>query len=96
MSRPAGLLRAGAGGCLGYRGDAAGDSDFSLNVVVGDSVSFCCFDEFHPKKDVNLPGAGDLGLLGCADSGAISYGSSSIKSSVTPSSRSLRLGWGGR
>lgn len=51
----------------------------------------CAFVEFHAKKDVNFPAAGDLGLLGCPRSGATSYGSSSMKSSVTPSSLSLRF-----
>jgi hypothetical protein len=68
ISRPAGLILACAEDCFGYRGDAAGDKDFSENVVVGDSVSFGCFPEFHPKNDVNLPAAGDFGLLRCGES----------------------------
>lgn len=94
MSSPASFL-AGMEGGLGNRGDAPGDGDLSEKVVVGESDSFCCFEEDQPKKDVSFPAAGDLGLLGCGESGVTSYGSSSIKSSVTPSSRSLRLGWRG-
>lgn len=61
MSSPAGLFLAAP---FKYRGDAPGDTDLSEKVVEGESDSFCALEEFHPKKDVNFPAAGDFGLLG--------------------------------
>jgi hypothetical protein len=96
MSSPAGFVLAGMlTGGLGYRGDAAGDIDFSEKVVVGDSAPFCvCLDALQPKKEEKpFPPAGDLGLLACIESGdVLAYGSSSMKSSVTPSNCNLRFG----
>ena len=92
MSSPEGRSLGAVDVGLGNRGDAAGETDFSEKVVVGESEPLCGLEEDQPKKEVSLPAAGDLGLLGCGESGVMSYGSSSMKSSVTPSSRSLRLG----
>lgn len=90
-----GFVLVGMFGCLGKRGDAAGDKDFSENVVVGDSAPVC-LAEFQPKNEVN-PAAGDFGLTGLAfpspRSSSLSYRSSSIKSSVTPSNFNRKLGW---
>lgn len=74
MSSPAGLPLAGMlEDCFGYRGDAAGERDLSEKVVVGDSGPFCGFDdELQPKKEVNFAAAGDLGFVGCAESGVMS------------------------
>lgn len=98
MFRPVGFVLADMPGCLGKRGEAAGDKDLSENVVVGDSGPFCLV-EFQPKNEVN-PAAGDLGLTGLTGfarsssrSSSVSY-RSSIKSSVTPSSFNRRLGGG--
>jgi hypothetical protein len=88
-----GFVLAGMLGCLGKRGEAAGDKDLSENVVVGDSAPFC-LAEFQPKNEVN-PAAGDLGFTGLACSSSCSSSDSyrsSIKSSVTPSSFNSRLG----
>lgn len=68
MSRPVGLPLFCVDGCFRYRGDAAGDKDFSENVVVGES-SFGWLPEFHPKNDVNFPAAGDFGLFWCGELG---------------------------
>lgn len=63
MFRPTGFVLA-MPGCCGKRGEAAGDKDFSENVVVGDSAPVCLV-EFQPKNEVN-PVAGDLGFTGLA------------------------------
>ena len=63
MSRPLGFVLAGMLGCT-YRGEFAGDSDFSENVVAGDSAPFWGFVEFQPKNEVKPP-PGDLGLFCC-------------------------------
>jgi hypothetical protein len=90
MSSPVGFTLEGIVDCLGCRGDGIGDKDCSENVVVGDSAPVCDLEELQPKKDVNFP-AGDLGLA-CVVSGDVEYGSSSKKSSVTPSNCNLRSG----
>ena len=95
MFNPVGFVLAGMLGCLGKRGEAAGDKDFSENVVVGDSAPFC-LAAFQPKNEVKPP-AGDFGLTGLAccssRSSSVSYRSSSMKSSVTPSNFNRKLGW---
>jgi hypothetical protein len=94
MSSTVGLTLTGMS--LEYPGEA-GDNDFSENVVVGESP-FWGLAAFQPKNDVN-PAAGDFGLLGRSSMGEelgdAYMSSSSMKSSVTPSSRNLRFAWRG-
>ena len=94
MFSPVGFVLAGMLSCLGKRGEAAGDKDFSENVVVGDSGPFC-LAAFQPKNEVKPP-AGDLGFTSLtrstSRSSSVSYRSSSIKSSVTPSNFNRKLG----